>query len=137
MSQNEIFIILISTGISTIFSIISSLILLKIEFSKNRKKEKFDEYYASFYTLWDTIHQGRAYDFSDLSCIQQEKIIEFFIKTNRYQDKEVRNLVYELKTSRLDNFDNCSLQNIDSCNKTYRELTTKIITEYDKKCKCQ
>ena len=121
--------------ISTFFSIIASIIVSRIELKRNLKKEKNMEYYIRFNSLWDKIHQGRAFDFSDLKYNQQEEIISFFIETDRYQSKEIKELIYELKTGRLNNFENNSISNIDTCNKAYRILTEKIITKYNKICK--
>ena len=97
------------------------------------KKEIYDNYYAEFHTLWDSIHQGRAYNFSHLTYNQQESIVEFFIETDRYQTNEVRMLVYELKTNRLNNFDNQSNKNIKICDDAYNKLTEVIIDQYYKK----
>lgn len=127
---------IINLVITTVFSIISACIVAKIttrmELSKNAKREKFDNYYARFHSIWDNIHRGCAYDFSDLSEENREKIIEFFIETDRYQDKEIRDLVYELKTSSLNNFDGKSEENIKVCNTSYNKLTDIIINQYDK-----
>lgn len=127
---------IINLIITTAFSIVSACIVARIttrmELSKNAKREKLDNYYARFHNIWDKIHRGCAYDFSDLSEENREKIIEFFIETDRYQDKEIRDLVYELKTSSLNNFDGQSEENIKACNTSYNKLTDIIINQYDK-----
>ncbi len=128
---------IINLFITTIFSIVSScivsIITTKMQLNKNIKKEKMDNYYARFHSIWDEIHRGRAYNFSDLKKEEQERIINFFIETNKYQDKKVRNLVYELKTNNLNNFDNLSEKNIKTCNEAYNKLTELIIDKYYKK----
>ena len=63
---------------------------------------------------------------------EQEKIIVFLIETDKYQDKKVRNLVYELKTNYLNDFENKSEENIKICNEAYRKLVETIINKYDK-----
>lgn len=127
---------IINLIITTAFSIVSACIVARIttrmELRKNAKREKFDNYYARFHSIWDNIHRGCAYDFSDLSEENREKIIEFFIETDRYQDEKIRDLVYELKTSSLNNFDNQSEENIKVCNTSYNKLTDIIIDQYDK-----
>lgn len=133
MNKQEIITIIISAGISTFFSVIASIIVLKIELNKKREKEIWDNYYVRFHNIWDKIHQGCAYNFSDLDIDQQEEIIEFLIETDRYQDNKIRELVYELKTSRLNNFDSYSEVNITTCNNTYNAIVKEIINNYSKK----
>lgn len=68
--RNEIYNII--TEIKTVLisgavSVITYIILIKFEFNKKEKEEKFKRFYNKFYVLRDVIHQGRAYDFTDLS----------------------------------------------------------------------
>ena len=62
----------------------------------------------------------------------KKKIIVFLIETDKYQNKKVRNLVYELKTNYLNDFENKSKENIKICNEAYRKLVEIIINKYDK-----
>lgn len=84
---------------------IVSIFVSKYEFRRLKKDESFEKLYNKFWILRDTIHQGRAYDFVDLFYENQEKIVSLLIETYRYQTDEIRELVYELKVCRLDNFD--------------------------------
>lgn len=91
-----------------------------------------ENYYTGFHNIWNNIHRGRAYNFYDLGKEEQEKIIVFLIETDKYQDKKVRDLVYELKTNYLNDFENKSEKNIKVCNESYRKLVEIIINKYDK-----
>ena len=118
--------------VSAILSGIVSLVVTKIEINRNNKKEVFEKFYNRFNVLRDKIHQGCAYDFSDLSYENQEKIISVLIETNCYQTNEIAELAYELKTGRLNNFNNMDKQNIQRCNDIYNLISEKIDNEYFK-----
>lgn len=118
--------------IAGIISVITSKIVVRYEFNKRKHEEKFKEFYNKFYVLRDLIHHGRAYNFTDLSQEEQDSIVKFFIETNCYQNKEISDLVYELETAKLNNFDNFNKSNIDKCNNVYDILSEKIIDKYMK-----
>lgn len=132
MEKEEIWFGIITMVLSAILSGIVSLIVSKIEIGRNNKKEVFKNFYNKFQVLRDTIHQGRAYNFTDLSYEEQEKIISLLIETSCYQKKELSDLVYELKTNRLDNFDNLAKYNIERCNEVYNLISDVIDNEYFK-----
>lgn len=133
MNKDDIINLIITTIFSIIASCIVSIITTKIQLNKNMKREKMDNYYAKFHSIWDDIHRGCAYNFSNLKKEDQERIINFFIETDKYQDKKVRNLVYELKTNHLNDFNNQSDRNIKDCDEAYNKLTEIIIEQYHKK----
>ena len=118
---------IISTIISLVGSFFVSLLTTHLKMRNMEKSEKEDNYYNKFHVLWDSIHRGRAYDFIDLSDEDQERIIDFFIETYRYQSNEERRLVYELKTSHLNKFDNGSKYMIDTANRAYRQLIELLV----------
>lgn len=132
MTQQEFFFEILTIFISAILSGIISLIVAKNEIKRNYKKEMFDNFYNKFHVLRDKIHQGCAYDFVDLSKENQEEIVSLLIETDRYQNKEISDLVYELKTGRLENFGGLDESNIKSCNDCYNMLTELIENGYEK-----
>lgn len=132
MTKGEIWFGIITMVVSAILSGIVSLVVTKIEINRNNKKEVFEKFYNRFNVLRDKIHQGCAYDFSDLSYENQEKIISVLIETNCYQTNEIAELAYELKTGRLNNFNNMDKQNIQRCNDIYNLISEKIDNEYFK-----
>lgn len=132
MEKIEIYFGIATIILSAIFSGIVSLIVSKVELKRKSKREVFEKFYNKFYVLRDTIHQGCAYDFSDLSYENQEKIVILLMETDCYQNKEISDLVYELKTSRLNNFNNLEKNNINRCNEIYNLLSEKIINKYCK-----
>lgn len=64
---------LISLALSTIITAISH----KIIETRTSNIEKYKSFYYPFSTLIDHIHQGRAYNFTDLDNEEQEKIMHF------------------------------------------------------------
>ena len=132
MNKDNIINLCITTIFSIIASCIVSIVTTKIQLNKDKKKEKMENYYTRFHNIWDNIHRGKSYNFYDLKKEEQEKIIVFLIETDKYQDKKVRNLVYELKTNYLNDFENKSEENIKICNEAYRKLVETIINKYDK-----
>lgn len=132
MEKVEIFWGIFTLILSSILSCIVSLIVSKIEINRNNKKEIFSNFYNRFYVLRDSIHQGRAFNFTDLTCKNQERIVKFLIETDYYQTEEISNMVYELKTNRLNNFDNLNKANINKCNDIYNLLSEKLMDKYYK-----
>ena len=127
----EITDIILNVG-TILLSGVLSVIVSKYEFKKNKKEEKFKNFYNEFIVLRDLIHKGRAFDFSDLQKEDQEKIVKLLIETDCYQNKKISNYVYELKTNQLDNFNNFNKKNIEKCNEVYTVLSKEIYKEYEK-----
>ena len=123
---------LINIIISAVTSGIVSLVLFKFQAKREKKKEKWRSLYNKFYILRDSIHKGRALNFSDLSKVEQEEILKLLIETDQYQSEELNELVYILKTNSLDDFYKNKKENIDTCNKTYNQISEIIIKEYEK-----
>lgn len=132
MEKVEIYFGIFTLIVSSILSGIVSLIVSKIEINRNNKKETFERFYKKYYVLIDSIHQGRAYNFTDLSYEQQEKIVSLLIETDCYQSQKMSDMVYELKTNRLNNFDNMNEFNINKCNELYILIDENIAEEYFK-----
>lgn len=132
MEKVEIYFGIFTLIVSSILSGIVSLIVSKIEINRNNKKEIFERFYKKYYVLIDSIHQGCAYNFTDLSYEQQEKIISLLIETDCYQNQKMSDMVYELKTNRLNNFDNMNEFNINKCNELYILIDENIAQEYFK-----
>lgn len=130
--MQEIIFEIISILLSAILSWVIALRVAKAEIKRNYEKEKFDKFYNKFHVLRDMIHQGRAYDFIDLSKENQEKMVSLLIETNCYQTNEISDLVYELKTNRLESFGGLDERNITSCNTCYNMLTELIENDYEK-----
>lgn len=118
--------------ITFILSILSSWIIKIYDNNKSNKERKYNEFYREFYIVWNKIHQGRAYDFSDLETAEREKIVDFLLEHYYYAPKILQNLIYELKTNRLDNFDNNNKDNKQRCNECYRKIIDYMI-EREKK----
>ena len=132
MEKIEIYFGIATLILSAIFSGIVSLAVDKFKAKRNNKKEIFEKFYNKFYVLRDTIHQGCAYNFSDLSYENQENIVKFLIETSCYQNQEISDLVYELKTNRLNNFNNMKKANIERCNEVYNLISDVIYNKYIK-----
>ena len=105
-----------------ILSLFSSLLIKAYDNSKAKKKQKYNEFYREFYIIWNKIHQGRAYDFTDLKKADRESIVDFLLEHYYYASKKLQILIYELKTARLDNFGNNNSENKRICNQCYREI---------------
>lgn len=108
--------------ITFILSLFSSLLIKAYDNSKAKKKQKYNEFYREFYIIWNKIHQGRAYDFTDLKKADRESIVDFLLEHYYYASKKLQILIYELKTARLDNFGNNNSENKRICNQCYREI---------------
>ncbi|HIS90660.1 MAG TPA: hypothetical protein IAC20_03245 [Candidatus Faecisoma merdavium] len=108
--------------ITFILSLFSSLLIKAYDNSKAKKKQKYNEFYREFYIIWNKIHQGRAYDFTDLKKADRESVVDFLLEHYYYASKKLQILIYELKTARLDNFGNNNSENKRICNQCYREI---------------
>ena len=108
--------------ITFILSLFSSLLIKAYDNSKAKKKQKYNEFYREFYIIWNKIHQGRAYDFTDLKKADRESVVDFLFEHYYYASKKLQILIYELKTARLDNFGNNNSENKRICNQCYREI---------------
>ena len=108
--------------ITFILSLFSSLLIRMYDNSKAKKKQKYNEFYREFYIIWNKIHQGRAYDFTDLKKADRESVVDFLLEHYYYASKKLQILIYELKTARLDNFGNNNSENKRICNQCYREI---------------
>ncbi len=104
----------------------------KINNKKESEKETFINFYNAFETLWDQIHQGRAFNYSDLSLKDQERIVYFFIENKRYATKEINDYIYVLKTCRLNNFNNNDPEFIKECDDAYNKLIDMMVNKFDK-----
>lgn len=132
MEEVEIYFGVFTLILSSILSGIVSLIVSKIEINRNNKKEIFERFYKKYYVLTDSIHQGCAYNFTDLSQEKQEEIVNLLIETDCYQNQKISDMVYELKTNRLNNFDNMNEFNINKCNELYILIDENITQRYSK-----
>lgn len=130
--MNELTNIIISAVISGIVSLLISLVSFKYQTKKEKKEERWKSLSNKFYILRDSIHKGRAMNFSDLSKEEQEEILKLLIETDRYQSEELNELVYVLKTNSLDNFYKNNKEQIDLCNKTYNKISEIILKEYER-----
>ena len=108
--------------ITFILSLFSSLLIKAYDNSKAKKKQKYNEFYREFYIIWNKIHQGRAYDFTDLKKADRESVVDFLLEHYYYASKKLQILIYELKTARLDNNSNNNSENKRICNQCYREI---------------
>lgn len=118
--------------ITFILSLLSSLLIKIYDNSKAKKKQKYNEFYKEFYIIWNKIHQGRAYDFTDLKKADRERVVDFLLEYYYYASKKLQILIYELKTNRLDNFDNNNSKNKQICNQCYREIIGYMIDKEQK-----
>lgn len=113
-------------------SLLSSYIMVKINHGRKLKEEKYNDFYKKFYILWDKIHQGRAFDFFDLEFSDRERIIDFLLENYNYAPQELQELIYELKTNRLDNYDSNNKDNIEKCNYCYRKILEYMVNKEEK-----
>ena len=113
--------------ISFLLSLLASAIAYKAKDITTVKREKYFNFYFPFYTLWDSIHQARAFDFFDLNNEEQEKIADFLIKHSPYADAKLAEQIYILKCSRLDNFSNLDIESIEAANDAYNKITNIMI----------
>lgn len=120
---------IITVIISFVGSFLISLLTIKYKLYRKGKEDKEENYYNRFRTIWDNIHRGRAYNFINLNGDEQERIIRFFIDTNKYQNEEEKMLVYELKTAHLNDFNNRNRHNIDTANEAYRRLIDLLVNQ--------
>lgn len=118
--------------VSFLLSLISSVIIRKLDYNKRLKEEKYKFFYKQFYVLWNNIHQGRAYDFSDLKKYDRENIVDFLLENYNYAPEGIQDLIYSLKTNRLDDFDNNDKQNIERCNDCYNKIIEYMINKETK-----
>lgn len=118
--------------ISFIFSVTASIIIEKYIFRKNLKSEKYKEFYKQFSVIWDKIHQGRALDFYDLEESDRETIVYFLLENSYYAPDRLYEYIYQLKTSRLNNFDNLNDYNIEMCNDAYRKICIFMLNKEEK-----
>jgi hypothetical protein len=109
---------LISLALSTIITAISH----KIIETRTSNIEKYKSFYYPFSTLVDHIHQGRAYNFTDLSNENQEKIIHFLIDNGPYVNSDLKSDVYILKCSHHDNYEDFKQYNMDCANQAYNNI---------------
>ena len=118
--------------IGFILSILASLIIEKCNNYKLKKERKYSEFYRDFYIFWNKIHQGRAYDFVDLKMRDREKIVSFLLEHYYYAPSELQTLIYELKTNRLDNFNNNDENSKKVCNESYRKIIDYMVERENK-----
>lgn len=104
----------------------------KISNKSESKKQNFINFYNDFEIMWDQIHQGRAFNYSDLSLDDQNRIINFFIKNKRYATKKINKYIYILKTCRLDNFNNNDFEYVKACDDAYNKLTEIMVNKFNK-----
>lgn len=113
--------------ISFLLSLLASAIAYKAKDITTIKREKYFNFYYPFYTLWDSIHQARAFNFSNLNREDQEKIITFLIEHSPYADTKLNEQIYILKCSRLENFHNMDIQSIEAANQAYNQIIDIMI----------
>lgn len=118
--------------ITFFLSLLSSWLIKIYDNSNSKKKQKYNEFYRGFFILWNKIHQGRAYDFSDLKRVDRERIIDFLLEHYYYASNKLQKLIYELKTNRLDNFDNNNRENKRICDQCYIEIIKYMIKKEQK-----
>lgn len=118
--------------ITFILSLLSSWLIKIYDNNKSKKERKYNEFYREFYVIWNKIHQGRAFEFSDLKKVDRERIVDFLLEHYYYAPKNLQNLIYELKTNRLDNFGNNNKDNKQRCNECYREIIDYMIEREQK-----
>ncbi len=120
------------TIICTLLGFLISYLLYRYQTAKTREEEAYKKLYYAFYVLWDSIHQGRAFDYYHLQKDEQERIVSFFNENELYADGDLRNAIYVLKTCRLDDFNQNNNDNIKNANMAYREIVDIIIKREEK-----
>lgn len=123
---------IICTVLAFRLSLLGSYIMYKYQEKKSRKKELYFNFYDRFIVLRNKIHQGRALDFYDLNCDEQEKIIYFLIEKRLFTNKYLEDKIYELMCSRLENFYNNDPKSINCANQSYNDITDYIFKKGDK-----
>ena len=118
--------------ISFALSLLASQIMSIVQNNRKLKEEKYNNFYKKFYILWNKIHKGQAFDFYDLKHSEREKIVNFLIDNYNYLPKEIEMYTYELKTNRLDNFNNNDIESINTCNKCYKKIIEFMIDKEQK-----
>ena len=113
--------------ISFLLSLLASAIAYKAKDMTTIKREKYFNFYYPFYTLWDSIHQARAFNFSDLDKEDQDKIMGFLIEHSPYADAKLDEQIYILKSSRHENFYNMDNGSIQEANKAYNQIIDIMI----------
>lgn len=130
--MNERVFTVICCIISFILSLLGSLIMLKIKESKSLHREKYFNFYYPFYTLWDSIHQGRAFNFSDLTKEEQERIVNFLIEHSLYANNELSDKIYILKCSRHKDFNASDKSFIKEADNAYNNIVDIMIRKESK-----
>lgn len=113
--------------ISFLLSLLASAIAYKAKDITTIKREKYFNFYYPFYTLWDSIHQARAFNFSDLDKEDQDRIMGFLIEHSPYADAKLDEQIYILKSSRHENFYNMDIQSIEAANQAYNQIIDIMI----------
>lgn len=124
--MNERTFTIICCVITFFLSLLSSWLIKKYEYNKVRKENKYKEFYKKFYILWDSIHKGKALEFSDLKSNDRNKIVDFFMNNYNYISEELEEMIYELKTRNSTKIDK---DDIKICNKCYNLITDFMITK--------
>ena len=113
--------------ISFLLSLLASAIAYKAKDITTIKREKYFNFYFPFYTLWDSIHQARAFNFSDLNKEDQDRIMGFLIERSPYADTILNEQIYILKCNRHENFYNMDDEAIKEADKAYNKITDIMI----------
>ena len=79
--------------ITFLLSLLSSWLIKIYDNNKSKKKQKYNEFYREFYIIWNKIHQGRAYDFTDLKKVDREKVVDFLLEHYYCASKKLQNLI--------------------------------------------
>ena len=130
MPKIEICSNIVTMIISAILSFVVSWLTTQNKITRENKKERFEKFYNKFYILRNKIHQGCAYNFTDLSINDQEKIMELLLETDCYQDLELFDLVYELQVNRLNNFNDLEKSCMEKCDENYNRISEIIFNNY-------
>lgn len=117
---------------SFLLSLVGSYAIYKIQKIKTREENAYFSFYYAFFVIWNSIHQGRAFNYYDLNQDEQKKISDFLFENELYADKELRDLIYELKCNQLNNFDDNDKTNILYANKAYNQIVDIILKREEK-----
>lgn len=120
------------TIICTLLGFLVSYLLYRHQTAKTREEEAYKNFYYAFYALWNSIHQGRAFDYYHLQKDEQERIVSFLNENELYADGDLRNAIYILKTCRLDDFNKGDKDHIKNANIAYRQIVDIIIKREEK-----